>query len=85
MGNFSIDHNTKVDMYDIIGNLSSFNNDELSELRDNVECKLNKNISKKRNIIEASTLDEEYKIEILKKFFNKYSWSDLEEIKKKLM
>jgi len=87
MGGFSIDHYTDVDvdMFDIIDNISKFDNDELLKLKEEVDQRLNRNSITKSNIIEASTLEEEYKIEILKEFFNKYSWSELEEIKKKLM
>jgi len=87
MGGFSIDHYTDVDvdMFDIIDNISKFDNDELLKLKEEVDQRLNRNSITKSNIIEASALEEEYKIEILKEFFNKYSWSELEEIKKKLM
>lgn len=88
MGNFTLDHNTEVDIYidDIINNIDDFNNDELLILKSEIEQKLNQNTFRRETpILEASTLEDEYKIQILRELFNKLSWSELEELKKKLI
>lgn len=87
MGYITLYQDTEVDIYleDIIDNLSSFNNDELIDLKEEVESKLNSTSRRNENVLEASTLDEEYKIRILREMFNKFSWEELEDIKKKIM
>lgn len=71
---------------DIITNLSNFDDDELSELKEEIELKLSKRKGNQNStILVSSTLDEEYKIQILKEMFDKFSWSELEDIKKKIM
>ena len=76
----------EIDVDDIVSNLNSFNKDELIELQDEIDFHLNKyNLKKKEDVLEASTLDEEYKIKILKEMFDKFSWEELEEIKKKII
>ena len=78
---------TEVEIYidDIISNLNSFNDDDLKDLKEEIDFKLNKTTSRNENVLEASTLDEEYKIKILREMFDKFSWGELEDIKKKIM
>ena len=87
MGGFTVDQNFEVDVYvdDIIDNIDRFNDDELLELKEEIELKLNKISRREQDVLVASTLDEEYKIKILKEMFDKFSWSELEDIKKKIM
>ena len=76
----------KIYISDIINNLDNFNNDELIELKEELEYKIVKSLNRHNPIIiKASNLEEEFKIEILNEFFDKYSWSELEDIKKKIM
>ena len=85
---FTVYAETEFDVYidDIIDNLDRFNNDELLNLKEEIEFKVSKgNNRQDSNVLIASTLDEEYKIQILKEMFDKFSWSDLEDIKKKIM
>jgi len=85
---FTVYAETEFDVYidDIIENLDRFNNDELLNLKEEIEFKVSKgNNRQDSNVLIASTLDEEYKIQILKEMFDKFSWSDLEDIKKKIM
>ncbi len=72
-----------VDIYSIINNINSFSVDALRLLKDAVDDELNVSVDK--NTITPSTLEDEYKIQILKEFFNKFTWTDLEEIKKKIL
>lgn len=88
MGYMTVYTDSEIDVFvdDIIDNLNSFNEDELLELKKEIEIKINKSTSRqKQNILISSTLDEEYKIQILKEMFDKFSWSELEDIKKKIM
>ena len=88
MGYIMLNQEIDVDVYidDIISNLNNFDKDELLELQDEIDFHLNKyNTNKKENVLEASTLDEEYKIKILKEMFDKFSWEELEEIEKKII
>jgi len=88
MGGFTLYVDLECDVFieDIIHNLNSFNQDELLKLKEQIEYNVLKtNNRKDTNILVASTLDEEYKIEILKEMFYKFSWSELEDIKKKIM
>lgn len=88
MGYMTVQSDSEIDVFidDIIDNLNSFNEDELLELKKEIEIKINKSTSRqKQNILISSTLDEEYKIQILKEMFDKFSWSELEDIKKKIM
>ena len=68
-----------VDVNDIIRHLDKFNDNDLSELRDAID----ESIGEKENhpCLTASTLEEEYKIKILKELFDKYTWEELEKIK----
>lgn len=88
MGYMTVYTDAEYDVYidDIIENLGSFSNEELSELKEEIESRIisSKN-NRNSNILTASTLDEEYKIQILKELFDKFSWSELEDIKKKIM
>ena len=75
-----------VEICDIILNLKSFSDDELLELKDEIESKVQKRAKRNNlNVLVAETLDEEYKIQILKELFDKFSWSELVDIKKKIM
>jgi len=87
MGGFTVDQNFEMDVYvdDIIDNIDQFDNDELLELKEEIEFRLNKISKSEQDVLVASTLDEEYKIKILREMFDKFSWSELEDIKKKIM
>ncbi len=89
MGYISMYQETEVEIYvdDIVSDLGSFNNDDLKHLKEEIEFKLNKSSNRRNenNILEASNLEEENKIEILKEFFDKFSWTELDDIKKKIM
>lgn len=67
----------------ILNNLNCFTNEDLRLLKDNIIDELNDKSQK--YIIEPSTLEDEYKIQILKEFFDKFTWAELEEIKKKIL
>lgn len=86
MGYLTVDQNVEVDIYmdDIIDNINHFSDSELEDLKEEIEFKLSKT-SSKNTILVASTLDEEYKVQILKEMFEKFSWAELDEIKKKIM
>ena len=79
MGYFTIETGIDVNIFDIINNIDSFNTTELSALKKSINRNTQNSIS-----IESTTLDEYYKIKILKEFFDKYSWEELEEIKKQI-
>lgn len=88
MGCMTVYGDTSVDVYinDIIDNLNQFNEDELIRLKEEIEFKIKKKSNRHNPIIlESSNLEEEYKIEILNEFFDKFSWEELKEIKKKIM
>jgi hypothetical protein len=75
-----------IEIEDIMFNLDKFNDDDLLELKKQIESKVQKRTKRDNlNVLVASTLDEEYKIKILKEMFDKFSWSELEDIKKKIM
>ena len=86
MGYITINQETEVDIWmgDIISNLNSFNDNELKDLQEEIDFKLCSS-KKDPQVLKASTLDEEYKIKILKEMFDKFSWEELEDIKKKIM
>lgn len=79
MSYFTIETGVDVNIIDIINNIDSFNYIELSALKKAINKTINNSIS-----IESTTLDEYYKIKILKEFFDKYSCEELEEIKKQI-
>lgn len=85
MGYFTIHNETEydVDMDDIISNLSAFSEGELERLMEELDGKNDSNrmIGKSMKI---ENLDDYHKVGILKEMFDKYSWSELEEIKKNL-
>ena len=85
MGYFTIYNESDYDVHmdDIIDNLKSFNDKELMELMENLETLMNKDTPKKESF-EIKNLDDYHKIGILKEMFDKYSWSELEKIKKSL-
>ena len=88
MGYFTVYSESEYDVgiEDIIYNLDKFNEDDLLELKEEIESKVQKRTKRDNlNVLVAETLDEEYKIKILKDMFEKFSWSELEEIKKKIM
>ncbi len=69
----------EVSINDILGNLSSFRDDELKRLQEEVNELLDEIVLSK-----AKTLEEEHKVRILNEFFDKYTWEELEDIKKAL-
>jgi len=77
----------EIEVNDIISNLGDFNSDDLEDIQEEIEYQLTKRHQGKKNdeVLKASTLDEEYKIKILKEMFDKFSWEELEDIKKKIM
>ena len=86
MGHITIQSDYDIEVYieDIISELDGFDNDELKKLKEEIELKLNKtNI--KPNVLEPTNLEEEFKVNLLKEFYDKFSWSELEDIKKKIM
>lgn len=89
MGYFNVEKEVtvEIDIYDIIHNINAFNNEELISLQEAIENKINSkhNDSKNINILESNTIDEYYKIEILRDFFNKFTLEELDDIKKKII
>lgn len=88
MGYITVSNETEYDIFieDIMDNLNQFDSDELEELRDGIDFTLEIGLGKRnKKKLEASTLDEEYKIGILKELFDKFSWEELEIIKKKII
>ena len=85
MGYFTLYNDTEydVDMDDIIDNLSSFSEGELERLMESLDSK-NNNSGIVGKSMEIENLDDYHKVGILKEMFNKYSWGELEEIKKSL-
>jgi hypothetical protein len=82
MGCMTVSQDVDVDIYmrDIISSLSDFDTDELEDLRDAID----KEIGEGDNpIFGINNLEDEQKIKILKEFFNKYTWEELEIINKK--
>jgi len=67
----------EVTINDILGNLSNFRDDELKRLQEEVDGLIDDAVLNK-----ATTLEEEHKIRILNEFFDKYTWEELEDIKK---
>lgn len=68
---------------DIIKNLYKFNNDDLKEMKEEVEEQLLKNNGIKNSeipVFNIKTLEDVYKVKILKKLFDKYSWEELEKL-----
>jgi hypothetical protein len=85
MESFTIYNETEydVDMDDIIDNLSSFSDSELERLMETLDSN-NNNSGIVGESMEIKNLDDYHKVGILKEMFDKYSWSELEEIKKSL-
>lgn len=77
MGHFTLETGIDIDIFDIINNLDNFNTTELTVLKNEITKNTQNSIS-----IQSTTLDEYYKVKILKEFFDKYSWEELEQIKK---
>jgi hypothetical protein len=70
----------EVTINDILGNLHNFRDDELKRLQEEVNELLADVVLNK-----AKTLEEEQKVRILNEFFDKYTWEELENIKKNLV
>ena len=64
---------------DIIDNVSNFSQADLKMICNEVSYRIKDN----KNIV-VNTLDDTYKLEILKEFFDEYTWEELEDIKKKI-
>jgi predicted metallopeptidase len=82
---FTISTNTDVDVYinDIINNLDKFSQSELTILYSELsKILLNKNhLSADNNkIFEILSLNDEYKLKILKEIFNNYTLEDIDNI-----
>jgi len=69
----------EITMNDILGNLHNFRDDELKRLQKEVNELLAEVVLNK-----ATNLEEEQKVRILNEFFDKYTWEELENIKKNL-
>ena len=85
MGYMTVTTEADVDIYmrDIINNLNEFNGKELENLRDAINNEIgHEEIS---NTFGVNNLEDEQKIKILKEFFYKYTWEELEIIKKSLL
>ena len=83
-GHMTVETDVDVDIYmrDIISNLRDFGEAELMDLRDAIKNEIGD--EEIHNTFGASNLEEEQKIKILKELFHKYSWEELEKIKKSL-
>ena len=83
MGYFTICEEVDIDIHvsDIIENLGDFKEHELKELRDAITDRIG---DEDIQIFGANNLEEEQKIKILQELFYKYSWEELEKIKKSL-
>ena len=84
-GYMTVTTEADVDIYmrDIINNLNEFNGKELENLRDAINNEIgHEEIS---NTFGVNNLEDEQKIKILKEFFYKYTWEELEIIKKFLL
>ena len=86
MGYMTMYQESEVEVYmsDIISNINSFSDADLINLKEEIDSNLTKSTSR-IDVLKASTMDEEYKIKILKEMFDKFSWEELEVIKKKIM
>lgn len=84
MGCMTISQDVDVDIYmrDIISELNNFDTDELEDLRDAIDTEIGE--SDKIVSFTANNLEDEQKIKILKEWFYKYTWQELEGIKKNL-
>jgi hypothetical protein len=69
----------EVSISDILENLSTFRDVDLKQLQDAINDQLDE-----VGMSKAKTLEEEQKIKILNEFFDKYTWEELENIKKSL-
>lgn len=69
-----------IDIDDIIDNLNKFNKDELEELKESIDEELG--CEQSDNLFDVNNLEDEFKIKILKEMFYKYSWEELDKIKK---
>lgn len=83
-GSFTLNQDVGVDVYiqDIIDNLSDFGTEELKDLRDAIDQEVGDETF--NNIFGANNLEDEQKVKILKDLFYKYTWEELEKIKKSL-
>lgn len=79
MGGFTMNTDIDINIYDVILNLDEFNDKEMEQLKYAINEKDSDN-----NFFKIETLDEHYKVKILKEFFNKYSLEELDKIKKQL-
>jgi septin family protein len=68
-----------VDIYDVIRNLDMFSEEDLNELRDSINNQIDENINV--SYFQVNTIEDEYKMKILKELFKKYTWEELEKIK----
>lgn len=76
--------NTDVDIYieDIIDNLEQFSKSDLSVLKEELDSILEEN-KKEKTIFNVKTLEDEYKIKILKEMYNKFTLEELDKLNKK--
>ena len=74
--------NIDITLDDILENLDQLSRKELLILSNEINHEIG---SSSKSIITPSTLEDEYKIKILKEFFNKFSLSELGDIKKNIM
>lgn len=85
MGSFTVysDAEYDVDIYDIISNIRSFSDAELNDLYDEISERLkNKREEKDDYVLRVDNLHDYYKLNELKKLFNKYSLEELEKLNK---
>ena len=71
-----------ISLDDILENLGQLSRKELLILNEEIQHEIG---SSKKSIIVPSTLEDEYKIKILKEIFNNFSLSELGDIKKQIM
>lgn len=71
----------EVEVSDVIANLSDFGDDELEDLRSAIDKRIG---SYNNSMFDIENLEDEQKIKILREFFNRYTWEELEKIKKSL-
>lgn len=84
MGYFTISNESEydVDLYDVISNLNSFDDNELKDLKSEIESKLNKRFNINDVDFNIKTLDDEYKVKLLKELYDKYTLEELQVIQK---
>ena len=79
---FTVDKEIDIYVEDIIDNLDMFSKKDLKELKEELDLLIDDDGDEKQTFM-VKTLEDEYKVKVLKEMYNKFTLEELDKLNKK--